>query len=79
MAISWRKSALIEGAYEAEEFFPHIGETGKWLFFTASPIKNAGGKTVGSIETFWDTTERREAKEALQTAHDDLEQKNNRT
>ncbi len=72
---SWRKSALIEGAYEAEEFFPHIGEKGKWLFFTASPIKNAGGKTVGSIETFWDTTERREAKEALQTAHDDLEQK----
>ena len=72
---SWRKSALIEGAYEAEEFFPHIGEKGKWLFFSASPIKNAGGKTVGSIETFWDTTERREAKEALQTAHDDLEQK----
>jgi len=72
---SWRKSALIEGAYEAEEFFPHIGEKGKWLFFTASPIKNADGKTVGSIETFWDTTERREAKEALQTAHDDLEQK----
>ncbi|MBW2004932.1 MAG: PAS domain-containing sensor histidine kinase [Deltaproteobacteria bacterium] len=72
---SWRKSALIQGAYEAEEFFPHIGEKGKWLFFTASPIKNADGKTVGSIETFWDTTERREAKEALQTAHDDLEQK----
>ena len=72
---SWRKSALIEGAYEAEEFFPHIGEKGKWLFFTASPIKDSDGKTVGSIETLWDTTERREAKEALQTAHDDLEQK----
>ena len=72
---SWRKSALIEGAYEAEEFFPHIGEKGKWLFFTASPIKDADGKTVGSIETLWDTTERREAKEALQNAHDDLEQK----
>ena len=72
---SWRKSALIEGAYEAEEFFPHIGKKGKWLFFTASPIREADGKMVGSIETFWDTTERREAKEALQSAHDDLEQK----
>jgi PAS domain S-box-containing protein len=72
---SWRKSALIKGAYEAEEFFPHIGKKGKWLFFTASPIREADGKMVGSIETFWDTTERREAKEALQTAHDDLEQK----
>jgi PAS domain S-box-containing protein len=69
----WRKSALIEGAYEAEEFFPHIGETGRWLFFTAAPIRDADGKTVGSIETFWDTTERKEAQEALQRAHDELE------
>jgi len=30
---------------------------------------------VGSIETLWDTTERREAREALQRAHDELEQK----
>jgi hypothetical protein len=37
----WRKSALIEGAYEAEEFFPHIGEKGRWLFFTATPIKES--------------------------------------
>lgn len=72
---SWRKSALIEGAYEAEEFFPHMGEGGKWLFFTAAPIRDANGETVGSIETLWDTTERREAKEALQRAHDELEQK----
>ena len=70
---SWRKSALIEGAYEAEEFFPHIGEKGKWLFFTAAPIKGADGETVGSIETLWDTTERKEAQEALQRAHDELE------
>ena len=69
----WRKSALIEGAYEAEEFFPHIGEKGKWLFFTAAPIRGADGKIVGSIETLWDTTERKEAQEALQRARDELE------
>jgi PAS domain S-box-containing protein len=72
---SWRKSPLIKGAYEAEEFFPHIDEGGKWLFFTAAPIRDANGETVGSIETLWDTTERREAREALQRAHDELEQK----
>ncbi len=72
---SWRKSALIEGAYEAEEFFSSVGEKGKWLFFTAAPIKDSDGQRVGSIETLWDTTERREAKEALQRAHDELEQK----
>ena len=69
----WRKSALIEGAYEAEEFFPHIGEKGKWLFFAAAPIRGADGETVGSIETLWDITERRKAQEALQRAHDELE------
>jgi PAS domain S-box-containing protein len=70
---TWSKSALIEGAYEAEELFPQIGEGGKWLFFTAAPIRDANGETVGSIETLWDTTERREAQEALQRAHDELE------
>ncbi|MBW2076004.1 MAG: response regulator [Deltaproteobacteria bacterium] len=72
---SWRKSPLIQGAYEAEEFFPHMGDGGKWLFFTAAPIRDANGETVGSIETLWDTTERREAREELQRAHDELEEK----
>ncbi|HUU41475.1 MAG TPA: PAS domain S-box protein, partial [Desulfatiglandales bacterium] len=68
-----RKSALIEGAYEVEDFFPQIGGNGKWLFFTAAPIKKADGEIVGSIETLWDTTERKESQEALQRAHDELE------
>ncbi len=70
---SWRKSALIEGAYEAEEFFPQIGGNGKWLFFTAAPIRDSEGAIVGSIETLWDTTDRRQAQEALQAAHHELE------
>jgi len=28
------KSSLIEGAYEAEDFFPEMGEEGKWLQIT---------------------------------------------
>ena len=59
----WRKSALIEGAYEAEEFFPDLGETGKWLFFTAAPIISPDGEIVGAIETLWDRTEDRKAEE----------------
>ena len=57
----WRKSDLLEGAYEAEEFFPNIGENGKWLFFTAAPIKGPDGKLVGAIETLWDKTEEKMA------------------
>ena len=52
----WHRSSLIEGSYEAEDFFPDKGETGKWLFFTASPIKETWGNVVGSVETLWDIT-----------------------
>jgi len=57
----WCKSDLIEGAYEAEEFFPNLGENGKWLFFTAAPIKGPDGELVGAIETLWDKTEEKRA------------------
>lgn len=57
----WGKSDLLEGAYEAEEFFPNLGENGKWLFFTAAPIKGPDGELVGAIETLWDKTEEKRA------------------
>jgi len=53
---NFRKSALIEGAYESESFWPNLGKNGKWLFFTAAPIKSPDGNTIGAIETLWDTT-----------------------
>jgi PAS domain S-box-containing protein len=53
----WKKSDLIDGAFEAEEYFEHLGDDGKWLFFTAAPIKNAQGITIGAIETLQDKTE----------------------
>jgi len=57
----WRPSALIDGAYEAEVFFPNLGEAGKWCWFTAAPIKTPDGERVGAIETIWDKTEDRKA------------------
>ena len=59
----WNKSSLIEGAFEAQEFFPHLGEEGKWLFFTAAPIKSPDGEIVGAIETLWDRTVEKKAEE----------------
>ena len=57
----WEKSALIEGGYEAEEFFPHLGPQGAWLFFTAVPIKTPDGVVVGAIETLQDRTKLKQA------------------
>lgn len=59
-----RKSSLIEGAYEAEDFFPSMGEKGKWYRFTASPIRS-GDKITGAIELLEDVTERNIAEDNL--------------
>ncbi|MCU0594026.1 MAG: PAS domain S-box protein [Desulfobacterota bacterium] len=60
-----RKSSLIEGAYEAEDFFPELKGGGKWLFFTAAPLIDDEGKGVGAIETLQDISDRKRAEEAL--------------
>ena len=61
----YNKSILAEGAYECEDFFPAMSEKGKWLFCTASPLKNLQGKVIGAIETFQDITERKSMEERL--------------
>jgi PAS domain S-box-containing protein len=60
-----KKSQLIEGAYEAEDIFQELGRSGRWLHFTASPIRNKEGAIIGAIETLEDVTERKRAEEAL--------------
>ncbi|MBN2688775.1 MAG: PAS domain S-box protein, partial [Deltaproteobacteria bacterium] len=52
-----RVSPFIEDAYEAELFYPHMGKGGRWLYFTAAPIKDPDGDIIGAIETLWDTTD----------------------
>ncbi len=59
------RSELIEGAYEGEDFFPALGESGKWLFFTAAPMRDEQGQVIGSIETLQDITEAKQAEQAL--------------
>ena len=58
------KSQVIEGAYEAEDFFPDLGENGRWLFFTAAPLRDAEGGMTGAIETLQDISPRKQAEEA---------------
>ncbi len=60
-----KKSYLIDGAYEAEDFFPDLGEGGRWLHFTASPIRDDSGEIAGAIETLRDVTEGRQMEERL--------------
>ncbi len=53
-----RKSSMVEGAFEAEHFFPHLGPEGTHLYFNAAPIKDDQGQIQGAIVTYQDFTER---------------------
>ena len=70
-----KRSQVIEDAFEACDFFPHMGSEGRWLFFTAAPIKDQEGKIIGAVETLQDITAQRQAEMALQKSHAELEQR----
>ena len=64
----YRPSTHCPGGWESEDFFPTFGETGRWLAFSAAPIRNAAGKVVGCVETLQDITERKQAELARRDA-----------
>jgi two-component system, cell cycle sensor histidine kinase and response regulator CckA len=69
---NYSKSDLVEGAYEATDFFPEMGEHGKWLHFTAAAIRDPEGRIIGAVETLEDITERKLAEEEARAARQHL-------
>ncbi|MDQ1335443.1 MAG: hypothetical protein QG552_2393 [Thermodesulfobacteriota bacterium] len=61
-----QKSAFVEGGYQSERQFRHLKDGSRWLFFTASPLRDASGNLMGAIETLQDITEQKRAELALQ-------------
>lgn len=59
------KSEVIEGALISEGFFSRLGKNGKWLLFTAAPLRDEQGNISGAIETFQDITEIKESEAEL--------------
>ena len=71
---SYKESSLTAGAYEFEGFFPSVGGSGKWLFFTAAPLKDSTGDIYGAIETLQDITGRKRAEDELREYRNHLEE-----
>jgi hemerythrin-like metal-binding protein len=69
----FQRSPIIDGAFQGEDFFPHMGENGRWLFFTAAPIYDSAGELICAIETLQDVTERHQAEDDLLQYQDQLE------
>jgi PAS domain S-box-containing protein len=60
------KSTLIEGAYEGTDFFPQMGQSGVWLYYTAALIRGIDGRIIGAMETLEDITGRKNAEMTVQ-------------
>jgi PAS domain S-box-containing protein len=57
-SMNLRRSPMVEDAYEAEHYFPHLGTEGTHLYFNAAPIKDEKGDIQGAIVTYQDFSER---------------------
>jgi len=66
------KSRILEGAYEAINFFPSMGEQGKWLHFTASPVYDTKHNIIAALETVVDITDLKLAEETVKSANTKL-------
>jgi len=67
-----KRSQLIDGGFEAVDFFPSMGEKGKWLHFTASPVFDAQQNIIAAMETIIDITDLKLAEETLTSANTKL-------
>jgi len=76
-----RQSAVINDTWEAEDFFPHFPNGGKWLSFSARLLRDADGNIAGAIETLQDITTQRNYELELehQAKHDGLTSLPNRS
>ena len=63
-----RKCDVDEEAFEATDFFPDLGEKGRWLRFTAAVIQDSLGELVGAVETIEDITDQKTAEAALKAS-----------
>ncbi len=70
----YKRSEIVEDAYVIENFFPTMGEKGRWLRGTVSTIKDSKGDIIGAIEILEDITERKQVEEKLKEARDNLEE-----
>jgi PAS domain S-box-containing protein len=66
----WKKSDTVEGAYEVTDFFPGMGNGGKWLHVVAAPITDSDGNNAGAVETLEDITTLVRAEEELKESEE---------
>ncbi|WP_161629780.1 sensor domain-containing protein [Desulfogranum japonicum] len=56
-----KRSPIQEDTWEAENFFDHFPGGGRWLAFSAKPLRDSNGQLIGAIETLRDITTEKQA------------------
>lgn len=70
----FQKSELVEDGYQATDFFPDLGQTGRWMFFTAVAIRDSNNNIIGALETLEDITDRKQAEQQREKVIHDLQE-----
>jgi PAS domain S-box-containing protein len=71
-----QKSAVVEGAYEARDYYKKLGGRSRYLYFLAAPIRDEKGAIIAAIETLQDVSREEEMaanlKEYAETLQNEL-------
>jgi PAS domain S-box-containing protein len=71
-----QKSTVVEGAYEARDYYKKLGGRSRHLYFLAAPIRDERGEIIAAIETLQDVSREKEMaanlKEYAETMQDEL-------
>ena len=71
-----QKSTVVEGAYEARDYYKKLGGRSRHLYFLAAPIRDERGEIIAAIETLQDVSREKEmaanVKEYAETLQDEL-------
>jgi PAS domain S-box-containing protein len=63
-----QKSAVVNGAYEARDYYKQLGGRSRYLYFLAAPIRDEKGAIIAAIETLQDVN----LKEYAETLQNEL-------
>ena len=67
-----QKSSVVQGAYEASDFYGNLGGVSRHLYFLAAPIYDEKGEIFAAIETLQDVTREKELENDLKGYTDTL-------
>jgi PAS domain S-box-containing protein len=68
-----KKSSIVEGAYEATDFYRNLGGRNRHLYFLAAPIYDERGEIIAAIETIQDVSREEELSKNLREYAENLQ------